>query len=239
MMEGLLTPPNVRTHEDYWEEMDFDKAEEWYQEDVGEFDNAVIMGVPGDEVGEYTGVVNEILKDDAFDETSVYAHEEEGEGLEDFEYEEISYDSMPSRIADIEWMNDKIPEDENVAVFSMEYNVRTGAEVDKSMENHDSFGQFALDFDDFNDFSVGNYLRGKLPFTDTFTSETEDSKKEFDYSTPEVDGEAAVVLNVPFSDDIEDHNSKMRSESFRHGLAKLPYGQKLKDIGKRVVNRFR
>ncbi|MFB6115436.1 MAG: hypothetical protein ABEK04_04015 [Candidatus Nanohalobium sp.] len=239
MIEGLLTPPNVRTHESYWEEMDFSKAREWYEDEIEGFDNVVLMGVPGEEVESYTDFASEALQSEAFSDADIYAHEEEGEALEGFDYEEISYESMPSRIGDVEWMNEVIPEDENVAVLSMDYNTRTGFEVDRRMESHDTFGQFALNFDDFNSFSTGRYLKNKLPLTETFQNETEDEGKSFEYDVPEVEGEAAVVLNVPFSTEIEDYDSKMRTEAFRHGLARLPYGQRMKDIGKRVVNWFR
>jgi|APHM01.1.fsa_nt_gi hypothetical protein len=107
------------------------------------------------------------------------------------------------------------------------------------MESHDTFGQFALDFEEFKDFSVGEYLKGKVPFTKTFTSETEDERRNFEYNTPEVNGASAIVMNIPFSDEVRDYDEKIRTETFRHGLAKLPYGQRMKDLGKRVVNRFR
>jgi len=239
MIEGLLSPPNVRNHDIYNEKMDFTEARKWYRDEIGSFDNVVLMGVPGEEVEDYTEIASGILETEVFEDADVYAHPEEGRGLEQFDYNEIGYNGLPSRIADIEWLNEEIPEDENVAVLSMDYNVRTGAEIDRRMENHDTFGQFSLDFEDFQEFSLRNHLKNKIPYMDTFQHETWDKEKEFEYSTPEIEEEPAVILNIPFSRNMEDYEDKLDTEVFRHTLASLPYGQEMKDIGKRVVNRFR
>lgn len=238
MIEGLLSPPNVRSHDNYNEQMDFTEARQWYRDEIGSFDNVVLMGVPEEEVEDYTEIASGILETEAFEDAEIYAHPEEGRGLEQFDHNEIRYDGLPSRIADIEWLSEEIPEDENVAVLSMDYNIRTGTEIDRRMENHDTFGQFALNFPEFQNFSLRNHIKGKIPYAETFKHETWDKEKEFKYNTPQVENNPAVVLNIPFSNNIEAYDEKLDTEVFRHALATLPYGQEMKDIGKRVVNQF-
>lgn len=236
MIEGLLSPPNVRTHKDY-EDVDLSDAKEWLREDIEAFDNVVFMGVPGSEKKQFTETGQRILESELTEDAEVYAHEGVGEGLEEFDYEDISYSDSPSRIADIEWMNEEFSEDESVAVVSFDYNVRTGSELDGRMNSHDTFSQFALDFEDFQSFNITNYIKGFFPGTESFRDKVKDSEKGFDYETPDVDGEPVVVLNVAYSDSIDDYDEKMRSEALRDGLAKLPYGQEMKDLGKKGLDR--
>jgi hypothetical protein len=159
-----------------------------------------------------------------------------GENL-DRGYEEISYERMGSRIADVEWMDEEFSGDEDIAVFSWDYNVRTGGGIDRRMEDHNTFGHFALDFEDFSDLNVKNYVKGFLPGFDSFLDKAEDPGKSFSYRVPEAADSNVVVFNMPFSDDIEDYRGKMRSEALRRNLAKLPYGQRMKDLGKKSLDR--
>lgn len=237
MIEGLLSPPNVRNHENYGEETDLSEAENWIRNEVNGFNNVVMMGVPNSEQEKYTDFVEEALEDEAFHDAEVYAHSSMGEGLEGFDYSEISYDSMPSRIADIEWMKEEVSEGQNTAVFSFDYNVRTGSEIDSRIEEHSTSGQFTADFEDFNGFTVQNYLKGFLPGFQSFGEEVEDGEKAFSYQLPDSGDSNIVVFNIPFSDDIQDYDEKMRSEALRHGLALLPYGQRMKDLGKKGLDR--
>jgi hypothetical protein len=232
MIEGLLSPPHVRNHESYEDETDLSEAEAWLREEIGGFKNAVIMGVPSSENSIFADSVEEILMDETFQETDIYAHDSVGDELKYFSPDSIDYDRMPSRIADIEWIREEIPADEDVAVFSFDYNVRTGKEIDNRLEQ-DTFGQFALDFQDFKDFSVPNYVRGLLPGFESFEEEAQDPGKSFGYTTRDTGGSNAVVLNVPYSDNVSAYDGKMKSETLRHGLALLPYGQRMKDTGKK------
>lgn len=232
MIQGLLSPPHVRNHESYEGEIDLSEAENWLREDIGGFENAVIMGVPSSENSIFADFVGEVLMDEAFQDTDIYAHDSVGEELEYFNPDTIDYERMPSRIADIEWIRQEIPEDEDVAVLSFDYNVRTGKEMDNRLE-HDTFSQFALDFQDFNDFNVPNYVKGLLPGFESFEEESQDPGKSFGYTTPDTGDSNAVVLNVPYRDSISAYDDKMKSETLRHGLALLPYGQRMKDTGKR------
>lgn len=235
MIEGLLTPPHVRNHEAYRERFDPAEAESFLDEIDG-FDSAVVMGVPSFEAGDFADEVERALEEEAFNDADIYAYPDVGENL-NRGYEEISYDRMGSRIADVEWTNEEFSEDEDIAVFSWDYNVRTGDEIDRRMEDHDSFGQFALDFEDFNNFNIKNYIKGLLPGFDSFWDEAEESGKSFSYEVPETSGSSVLVFNAAFSDDIDDYRGKMRSEALRHGLAKLPYGQRMKDLGKKGLDR--
>lgn len=236
MIEGLLTPPHVRNHENYSERTDLSEAEKWLTEEIEGFDNAVIMGVPGSENRIFTDFVEEVLTDEAFRDADIYAHDSVGSELDYFDVDAIDYERMPSRIADIEWIRDEIPEDEDVAVFSFDYNVRTGKEMDKRLE-HGTFSQFALDFHDFSDFNVPNYVRGLFPVFESFEDEAQDPDRSFEYDTPDSGHSSAVVLNVPYRDDITAYDEKMKSETLRHGLALLPYGQRMKDTGKKGLKR--
>lgn len=235
MLEGLLTPPNVRTHKDYSEKFHADEVEDWINDDVEVFENLVLMGVPETELDQMIETADEVLGMEAFKDAEVHAHEEEGELL-DAEYNEIDYDRSPSRIADIEWMRREMPSDEDVAVLSFDYNIRTGHELDRRMDDHSSFGQFALDFSDFMDFTTASYMLGLLPFNNSFGNESE-SEKSFEYELPELGESNIVVLNVPYSDDISDYEEKLKTEALRYGLARLPYGQRMKDYGKRAIEK--
>lgn len=236
MIEGLLTPPNVRNHNNYGEEADLSEAQNWIRNEVKEFDNVVLMGVPSSEQERYTDFVEEALEDETFQDAEIYAHSAVGEGLEGFDYNKIEYERIPSRIADIEWMKEEVSENEDTAVFSFDYNIRTGSEIDSKMKDHSTFGQFAADFEDFNDFTVQNYLKGFLPGFQSFEEEVKNQEKAFSYEIPDSKSSKVVVFNAPFSNDISDYDEKMRSEALRHGLALLPYGQKMKDIGKKGLN---
>lgn len=237
MIEELLTPPHTRNHEGYSKEAGLSDAENWLREDIGGFENVVLMGVPGSENDIFSDSVEEALNDEAFQDADIYAHDSVGDELDCFDVDTIDYDRMPSRIADIEWIRDEIPENKDVAVFSFDYNVRTGREVDRRLEQ-ETFGQFALDFQDFNDFTVPNYVKGLLPGFQSFEEESRDPNKLFDYDTPNTGNSNAVVLNIPYRDDISAYDEKMKSETLRHGLAMLPYGQRMKDIGKKGLDRI-
>lgn len=236
MIEGLLTHPNVRTHENY-DKANLEEARDWIREDVEAFDNIVFMGVPSSEKQKFIETGKEILESDLIEESNVYAHESIGKGLEGFDYKKINYSKSPSRIADVNWMNEEFSGDESIAVVSFDYNVRTGSEIDQRMENHGTSGQFILDFDDFQDFTITNYVKNFFPETESFEDEVKDREKDFSYEIPNIDDEPVVVLNVPYSDNIEEYNPKIKSEALRDGLARLPYGQKMKDIGKKGLGR--
>ncbi|MFB6175242.1 MAG: hypothetical protein ABEJ87_04665 [Candidatus Nanohalobium sp.] len=180
--------------------------ERWISEELEGFDDAVLMGVPGSEIEKYTDATSEILRDPALEKADIYSHEQEGNFL-GLEYEEIEYEKSPSRIADVEWMREKFSSDEDIAVVSFDYNLRTGLEIDRRMEDHRTFGQFTPEFEDFQAFTLGNYVKSLLPFTESF------------------------------SDELEDYGEKLRSEVFRHSLSRLPYGQELKNLGKKGFDR--
>ncbi|PSH02543.1 MAG: hypothetical protein BRC26_00025 [Nanohaloarchaea archaeon QH_8_44_6] len=237
MIEGLLSPPHARIHEDYDSEIDLSSAEAWIRDEVGGFDSAVLMGVPGSEKDTFVDSVEELLTDEAFHGADIYAQDSIGEELDYFDTESIEYDRKPSRISDIEWISENISEDDDIAVFSFDYNIRTGKELDRRLEDHETFGQFPLQFDDFNDFTVSNYLKGLVPGFESFEDEADDPEKSFSYNVPETGSSNAVVLNVPFSDSFSSYGGKMRSETLRYGLAMLPYGQRMKDIGKKGLDR--
>jgi len=80
-------------------------------------------------------------------------------------------------------------------------------------------------------------LKGLVPGFESFEDEVDDQEKSFSYTVPETGSSNAVVLNVPFSDSFSGYSGKMRSETLRYGLAVLPYGQKMKDIGKKGLDR--
>ncbi len=235
MTEEYFVPPHIRTSEAFPELFDEEELETWLS-DIENFDAAVLMGVPESEAELFAEESEQILGHESLGDADIYAYEDIGEKL-GTSYSEIDHEGSPSRIGDIEWMNEYFGEDRDIAVISFDYNVRTGLEIDRRIDGQETHGQFASEFRETPDFSISNYVKGLFPWNRDLFEPWEISEEDLSYSMSEADDSNVVVFNARLSDDIDDYRGKMRSEAFRHGLASLPYGQKMKDIGKRGLSR--